>query len=792
MFHPRFSLAYAVLLAACTVAPASEWTHWRGPMQNGESFEKDLPEKWSPAEAGKNNLIWKAPYGCRSTPLVHKGRVVFLSTVGEGLTEQERAVCLDEKTGKLLWEHRFNIFHTSIVSNRLGFTNPAIDPETGNIYIHGTGGELFCFSPEGKIVWKRSLTEEFGRVSGYGGRLTTPIVEEDLVIIGMVNNSWGDQGRGGHRFVAMDKKTSEIVWWSEPAPVVRWTYYSCPVIAVIKGEKILVTGSPDGSIYGLRFRTGEKVWGYQFGQSINSSPVVSGDYVYAAHAEENEDTNEQGRLICLDAGKVVKGKPSLVWEKIGLRAGFSSPAISQGRLYICDDAAKIYAFDAKTGEQYWKFAYGRLSRGSPVVADGKIYVADVNAKFHILKAGDKKCTELQETFFRNNVGPGFIECNCTPSVVNGRIFWASRDDMYCIGKPDHNTEAVVPTKPVENPAAGPVARIQIVPADVFIKPGDTVKYSVRSYDATGHRLADVTATYSLPIPPLPKGATNAPPALKGTITEAGVLTAVPAIGQQAYVEAKYENFTSRARVRVAPLLPIAVNLAPIPLGAMPGGWINTAAKYAVVEMPDKTKAIKKLAADGRPPFARANAYMTFPTSTDYTIQADLMGKEVRGAMPDAGIINSRYYLLLDGVPSSDRDELDVSAGGQSGEDTTPPTTDKPNTGEKKVRRLRILSWEGPRRVYKGTAFDWKPDTWYTLKLTVETKDGKGYIRGKAWPVGEAEPATWSVEFEDPLPNVEGAPGLFGSTKNIIDTEKEKVAGTEAFYRNIKVVPNKVK
>ena len=40
--------------------------------------------------------------------------------------------------------------------------------------------------------WSRSLTEEFGRVSGYGGRVVTPIVDEDKVIVSMPNASWGE------------------------------------------------------------------------------------------------------------------------------------------------------------------------------------------------------------------------------------------------------------------------------------------------------------------------------------------------------------------------------------------------------------------------------------------------------------------------------------------------------------------------------------------------------------------------------------------------------------------------
>src|SRR5262245_12949371 len=87
----------AVALVFVSLAAAGDWVPWRGPLQTGVSPEKDLPDKFSPAEAGKNNLVWKAPYGCRSTPLVFNDKVYFLSEAGEGLKQQERVVCLEAK-----------------------------------------------------------------------------------------------------------------------------------------------------------------------------------------------------------------------------------------------------------------------------------------------------------------------------------------------------------------------------------------------------------------------------------------------------------------------------------------------------------------------------------------------------------------------------------------------------------------------------------------------------------------------------------------------------------------------
>src|SRR5439155_4908453 len=236
--RPLTIVACVALVSSALAAPAADWWHWRGPSQNGVSPETGLPDKWSP---DGENLIWKAPYGCRSTPLVLNGRVYFINYLGEGETIQERVMCLDADTGKFIWEHKFNVWHTDIVSVRLGWTNLAADPETGNIYAHGTQGMLFCFDKDGKVLWSHSMTEEYGRISGYGGRVTSPIVDEDLVILSMLNASWGEQARGGNRVVAFDKRTGAVVWWASTGGQPRDTYYSCPVVAEIAGQRLLLT-----------------------------------------------------------------------------------------------------------------------------------------------------------------------------------------------------------------------------------------------------------------------------------------------------------------------------------------------------------------------------------------------------------------------------------------------------------------------------------------------------------------------------------------------------------------------
>jgi len=758
-------LAFSFYLVASPFVAAGDWTHWRGPEQTGVSREQDLPERFSlNPNVPQSNLIWKQPYGGRSTPLIMNGRVFIIDDAGpkgetpeERVLKQERVVAFDADTGKVLWEYRFNVFQSDIVASRLGWTNLAGDPETGNIYAHGTQGFLLCLDRDGKLVWSHSLTEEYGRISGYGGRMASPIVDGDLVIQGMVNASWGDQARGGNRFVAFDKRTGAVVWWSQPGDQVRGTYYSSPVVAVINGERLVISGASDGPVYALKVRTGEKVWGYTFGaRAINTSPVVSGNYVYITHGEESPGTNVQGRIICLDAGKVVKGKPTLVWQVDGIKASYASPIIHDDRLYVPDEAGNLHCFDASNGKLIWKFRYGRVVKGSPVWADDKIYLADVNATFLILKPAASQCVRLHKQFFPSTEGTGAnVEINGTPAVANGRVYFMTRDEIYCIGKPNHNAKSI--PIPARLGAALPVpgakaTHLQIFPADVVLGPGDSQAFKARTYDANGQFLREVKAEWSLPSPPSPPNSKVVIPPLRGEIDPEGQLTTAKELpGQQGIVVAKADGLVARGRVRVAPPLPYKQDFKKVPLERTPGGWINCQGKFIVVEK-DGSKVLKKLADNPNPLLCRAYSYMGLPSLTNYTIQADVMGEQKRADLPDMGIVANRYTLELDG----------------------------------NKQRLRILSWEALPRIDKVRAWEWKADVWYRMRLSVHVNGDKAEIRGKVWPRDEKEPADWSIEFDDPLPNREGSPAIYAYATGILDKEP----GAAVYYDNVSVTPNK--
>jgi outer membrane protein assembly factor BamB len=720
---------YLNLCLAFSLVAASDWAEWRGPARDGISTEKNLPVKWSPAG---DNLAWKAPYGGRSAPIVMGDRVYLQNSAGKGETLQERLMCFNADTGKLLWEHRFNIYLSDVPPHRVGWASPVGDPTTGNVYVFGVGGNLIGFNRDGKVLWERSLGEDFGLLTTHGGRTVSPVIDGDLVIVSGVTFQWGQHGRGAHRFIAFDKKSGETMWISAPGGRPYDTTYAPPIIANVNGTRLLIQGASDGVVHAIKPQTGEPVWKYEISKrGLNTGVVVRNNMAILTHSEENLESNEMGMMVAVDA--TAKGdikKDQVKWSVYGWQGGFSSPVIDGDRLYQIDNGANVAAFDLNNGKQLWLQNLGTIQKASPVLADGKLYVGTENGKFFILKPSATGCEILDQDQLGTEAQPEAIIASA--AVSNGRVFVVSDSAIYCIGKKANQSSSERPTAAVgSSVSSNPVTHVQVVPTELILKPGDKVSFRARLFDAQGSFIREEpAANWSLD-------------QLKGTVENGRLTVASDAITQAGLVKATVDGVTGSAGVRVFPPLPWSENFDSLAVNSLPPTWVNTTLKFSVRDQ-NGNKVLAKLT-EGSSLLSRARAYMGPSDWSNYTIEADVSATQKRRQQGDAGVIAQRYVLTLYG----------------------------------NSQMLHLEPWQPETARTKSMVFAWKPDTWYRLKLQVENlPDGKTRARGKAWAAGEPEPAEWMIERIDPIPNRQGAPGIFGNGL------------AELYFDNIKVYANK--
>ena len=219
--------------AAGTLDPL-EWPMWRGPEQNGISRETGLVDRFD--AAGGENVLWiNKEAGGISTPVILNGRLYTIVRHKPGTRqEQEKVLCLDAATGEKLWENRHNVYLSGVPAERVGWSCVVADPETGRVYAQGVNGYFQCLDgTTGREIWSRSMHEEFGLLSTFGGRTNTPAIFEDLILVHSVVIGWGDMALPAHRFIAMDKNTGEVRWFNGTTVRPEDTTFVTPVLTVL-------------------------------------------------------------------------------------------------------------------------------------------------------------------------------------------------------------------------------------------------------------------------------------------------------------------------------------------------------------------------------------------------------------------------------------------------------------------------------------------------------------------------------------------------------------------------------
>ena len=708
------------------------WLSWRGPQQNGTSLEDGLPSRVSIEAPGS----WTYELAGRGTPVIADGRVYTLGYEGEADQLQEVLVCLDASTGKKVWEHRYTEFLTDIIYYRFSIGSPTIDPATGNVYHLATAGLLTCFTREGGLVWQHSMMGEYGRLSFPNGRTGAPLIDGNLCIVHVPTSGWASYGPARDRFFAFEKDTGVSVWSCTPGGPPKDASFSFPVVADSGSKRVLYAGLAGGHVVCVDVRTGDPLWKFQLAiGGLSSSPVLYGDRVIATSGKENLDTSTAGRMIALargaDAGKL--GKKQEAWRN-DIVAFTSSPVIVGNRIYSTGHTGELFCVDADTGKKLWheKLAPDQI-HASPAHGDGKLYVPMNNGSFHIVRPSDTGPELLQRMQLEGN-------CLGAPAICDGRIYVHTTKRLYCFAggqskAPSHRATAV-------GGVPGQATRLQVIPADICVATGETIRFRVRSLDANGLVVSESVdgAVWT----GVPKTGVEH----NGNVMSFGADAATTAV-----MAVSAGGLEGSVRLRVVPAVPFTddfeqAKAVPHPRrkGAMfyppRSYWVGAGLKWEILEREGKKVLAKTLTP---PLFQRTMSLIGDPASSNYTVTVDILSEGNRRTMSTGGVVNQRFLIRLKG----------------------------------NAQMLEVSSNE--ELFKKGVEFAWRPGVWYRLKTRVDVEqDGSGWVRAKAWPRDGKEPDAWTLEGSHPHIHRNGAPGIYGFVPQ---------SRFHVYLDNISVTPN---
>jgi outer membrane protein assembly factor BamB len=421
-------------------ANAENWAHWRGPDFNGSSAEKNLPDNFSKTE----NIKWAAslPGPSAATPVIWGGHV-FVSSTDES-TKTLRAMALDRKTGKLLWN--VEVAQGLSQDRNSNFASPSPTTDGSLVFfLYGTG-DLVALDFQGTQVWARKLEKDYGQFAYQWTYGASPTLFEGKLYVQVLNRDVPVHGRGrkdgpGESYLlALAPKTGKEIWRHvrpSEAAAESQEAYSTPIPFKHAGAtEILISGGD--CLTGHDAQTGKELWRWG---SWNPTKIGHWRLVPSPVA------SEYGAVVCAPKGSAVfavkhglSGKlddSALAWKSAEreVSSDVCTPLFYKGRLYVLNGERQtktISRIDPATGKPDW---IGELDtrakiEASPTGADDKIYFQDFRGQVFIV-AADKEFKVLRAIPMGDE---GDDRLRATISVADGNLFIRTGTKLYCVGK----------------------------------------------------------------------------------------------------------------------------------------------------------------------------------------------------------------------------------------------------------------------------------------------------------------------------------------------------------------------
>ncbi|QDT47635.1 outer membrane biogenesis protein BamB [Symmachiella dynata] len=335
------SFCFAVLLFVIPLrsSSADDWPQWGGPKRDCVWREDGIVESLPP---GPLPRVWSTPLGeGYSGPAVADGRVFI--TDYQPADRQERVLCLNAETGKVLWQHAYDVRYTVSYAHGPRAT-PVVD---GNrVYTIGTQGDMFCFDVEqGEILWKKDFVEEYGTALPNWGMAASPLVDDEQLIT-LVG------GSDGACLVSFDKMTGQELWRAIDDPAVG---YAPPVIYEFDGVRQLIAWHPT-AITSLNPETGEKYWEFPFDVRVGLTvpmPQQQGNRLFVTSFYNGPRMLEVSSNP--PAAKLLwRGNSDSEKKTDGLHSIMPTPIFTESHIYGVCSFGQLRCLDAQQGDRVWE------------------------------------------------------------------------------------------------------------------------------------------------------------------------------------------------------------------------------------------------------------------------------------------------------------------------------------------------------------------------------------------------------------------------------------------------------
>lgn len=407
----------------------SDWSHFLGPTSDNVSTEKAILTAWPRAGL---KILWQTPLGTGyAPPSVFEGKLLHI----DAHDSVARLVCRNAETGEQIW----NFDYPFQYEDQYGYDNgPRCCPviHDGRVYTHGVEGVLHAIDfKTGEKLWKYDTREKHRFHQNFFGVGSTPIVEDDLLIVAVGGSPKGprpadflDAKPNGSGIIALDRKTGDEKY----VALDDLASYSSPMVATIHDKRVglylaragLVAFDPKTGKQFFRFP-----WRSKLLESVNAAnPLVVGDSILISE--------------CYGPGSVcLKVKPDLtgvteIWsdkekdrEDRSLACHWNTPIHHDGFVYGSsgrhENEGDIRCISLATGEIAWREK--RATRCSFLKVDGHILSLSERGELRLFKLDGKKFDEVAK--METDLLP---PCWAPPVLSRGLLYIRGKDRLLCL------------------------------------------------------------------------------------------------------------------------------------------------------------------------------------------------------------------------------------------------------------------------------------------------------------------------------------------------------------------------
>ena len=500
-------LSAAAASAAALPLLAGDWPTWgRDASRNMVSAEANLPDA---VEIGKTDegevdvakskqVAWAAKLGSQTygNPVIAGGKVYVGTNNANPRDEKYKGdygilYCLDEKTGKLLWQLAAPKLPAgrNVDWEECGIcSSPAVDGDrvyvvtnrcevvaldangvaNGNDgatdeaqYTAGPGNPPIPQGPaDADVVWRYDMRHELGVFPHFQAASNPLVVGDRLYVVTSNGVDWTDKhvpAPYAPALICLDKKTGKLLG-QERSGISGRTFYcnwSAPAFGQLGGKPTVVFGGGDGFLYGFdpepdpatgalkelwrvdcnppeyRQKDGQPLK-YRDGKGpseIIATPVIADGKVYVPIGQDPEHGTGAGALNCVAVeDKNGKPTPTVVWRNLNVGRSMSTPAVANGLVFVPELAGIVHCVDAATGQAVWRHDAESNVWGSVLVADGKGYMGNESGELLVLAAGREKRMLTPKPI--DVGGPVFS----SPVAANGVLYVATGTHLYAMKK----------------------------------------------------------------------------------------------------------------------------------------------------------------------------------------------------------------------------------------------------------------------------------------------------------------------------------------------------------------------